>query len=95
MRRESHHWDALIVLYAHSSPRSFYTHLPFIFIKILARPIEDSAVVDLGLVVALWIIGGGESVGELVFRTAVLHLPACEVGFVVGDYGIEEARSGA
>ena len=43
---------------------------------------------NLDLAVALWIIGGGEPMGDLVFGTEARHLLARKVGLIVGDDGM-------
>ena len=48
----------------------------------------DSTISDLGLAIALWIVKGGESVGDLVFGTEAYHLFAGEVRPIVGDDGM-------
>ena len=42
-------------------------------------------IVGLSLVVALWIVGGREPMGDLVLETKAHHLPSREVASVVGD----------
>ena len=41
-------------------------------------------VADLGMAVVLWIVGGGESVGDLVLGIKAHHLPSREVAPAVG-----------
>jgi len=64
----------------------------FRFIKALARTDEDCAVADIGLVITLWIVGGGESMGYLILRAEARHLPAHKVGPVVRDDGMRQSE---
>jgi len=50
------------------------------FIETLAYAAKNNAVADLSLVVALWIVRGGESVGDLILGTKASYLSAREVG---------------
>ena len=45
-------------------------------------------IVGLSLVVTLWIVGGGEPMGDLVLETEAHHLLAREVGPIVRDDGM-------
>ena len=50
-------------------------------------------VVDLDLAIALWIVGGGESVGDLVLEAEARYLPAREVGPVIGDDDMRKSKA--
>jgi len=60
----------------------------FSFVKDFAWAVEDSAVADLSLAIALWIVGSEESMGDLVLGAQARHLPACKVGPVIRDDGM-------
>ena len=49
-------------------------------------------IVDLSLAIALWIVEGGELVGDLVFGTKTCHLLAGEICPIVEDDGIRESK---
>ena len=42
-------------------------------------------VIDLSLVVALWIVGGEETMGDFVLGTEACYLPAHKIGSIVRD----------
>jgi len=50
--------------------------------------VEDGAITDLGLTIALRIVGRGESVGDLILRAEAGHLLAGKICPVVGDNGV-------
>ena len=50
-------------------------------------------IVDLGLAAALWIVEGGESVGDLVYDIEVCHLLSGEVHLIVRDDGMREPKA--
>ena len=52
--------------------------------------VKDGAIVDLGLTIALKIVGSREPVGDLVLKVEVGHLLAGKVYPIVGNNGVGE-----
>ena len=50
-------------------------------------------ITELGLVVALWIVWGGESVGDLIFCTEACYLLADEVYPIIRDDSMREPKA--
>jgi len=71
----------LVVRYAHTTPGSFLTHLSFALPRLLQQAIENGAIVDLSLAIALWVVRCRDLVGDLVLGA---------VRFIVGYNGVRE-----
>jgi len=50
-------------------------------------------IVDLCLAFALWVVGGGEPVGDPILGAEVRHILACEVGSIVRDNGMRKPEA--
>jgi len=66
-------------------PGEFLDQFAFYTIQTFAQVVEDDAINDLGLTIALRIVGSGESVSDLILIAKVGHLLAGIVCLVVGD----------
>ena len=49
-------------------------------------------ITDLGLIVALWVIGCGETVDDPILGAEVCHILAGEVGFMVEDDSMRKPK---
>jgi len=50
-------------------------------------------ITDLGLIVALWVIGCGETVDDPILGAEVCHILAGEVGFMVEDDSMRKPKA--
>jgi len=66
-------------------PGEFLHPLVLYFVEALTQVVKNCAVADLSLTIALWIVESGESVDDFILGAEVYHLPAHEVGPIVGD----------
>jgi len=77
-------------------PRALWGVSPsfaFSFVKTFAKIIENGAVVDLSLAIAMRNKRCGESVGDLVRGTKASYFLAGKVYSIVKDYGIGELKA--
>jgi len=50
-------------------------------------------IANIGLAITLWVVGGGESVGDHVLRAKVSQMLAREVGSITGDDGMRKLEA--
>ena len=55
-------------------PGEFLGPFALCSIQVFAQAVENGAIADLGMTIALRIVGSGESVDDLIFRAEVGHL---------------------
>ena len=58
-----------------------------------AQVIEDSAITNFGLIVALWVVWHRESIGDVILGIEGGYLLGCEVHPVIGDDSVCEVEA--
>ena len=66
-------------------PWKFLHPHTFCFVESLTQAVKNSAVAYFSLAIALWIVRDRELVDDFILGAKVPHLPAREIGLVIGD----------